>query len=224
MVKVKKLSIDLDFLKSIYLLDPTLLDEMALPSYFHKNPLVRWITSTRIKKALRFVEPKTGIHLLDFGCGSGILLLQLPQETCKSYGVDIELWPAEKMLKHHDREDIQLIHADHWAEAIPNNSLDYILATEVLEHIEDVSSILITFNAKNKIGGKLIVSLPTENSLYKLGRKIAGFSGHYHQDQIVEINEACIQNGYVLEKSYAIPAPGLFCLYKLYLFTKVRNV
>lgn len=74
MAKAKMLNIDTDFLKSIYPADPKTLDEIALPSLFHSNPLVRWITATRIKRALTLIEPKDNIWLLDFGCGPGILL------------------------------------------------------------------------------------------------------------------------------------------------------
>jgi hypothetical protein len=36
-------------------------------------------------------------------------------------------------------------------------------------------------------GGVLILSGPTENGLYRLGRRIAGFDGHYHETTIYHI-------------------------------------
>ena len=220
MAKMRKLDIDLDFLRSMYLIDPKKLDEMALPSLFHSNPLVRWITSTRIQKALSLIDFREAMTLLDFGCGPGILLLQLPPNRGKLIGVDIELWPAEKMMNHYKREDIRLHHASNWSDHISDHSLDYIVATEVLEHIEDVESLLLKFCIKLKPEGKLIVSLPTENSLYRLGRKIAGFSGDYHQDEIVDLEKMYRQVNLKLEKKFSLPAPGIFCLYKFYLFSK----
>ena len=218
--KVKKLNIDLDFLRSLYKIDPVTLDEMALPSLFHPNPLVRWITSTRLKKALSLIDQKDDINLLDFGCGPGILLLQIPSNKGNLYGVDRVLWPSEQLMNRYQRSDIRLLHASNWVEAIRDQSLDYIVATEVLEHIENPQKTLVIFRKKLKPSGKLIVSLPTENFLYRLGRKIAGFSGHYHQDDIVDIEEDCRRADLTLEKRISIPAPGFFCLYKLYLLRK----
>lgn len=219
MAKYRKFEIDLDFLKSMYKIDPETLDEMALPSFFHSNPLIRWITRTRIKKALSLINLKEDIRLVDFGCGPGVLLLQIPVGMGDLFGVDIELWPAKMMISHYKREDIQLLDARVWIEAVPDQSLDYIVATEVLEHIEDTQSVITSFKEKLVSGGKLIVSLPTENALYKLGRKIAGFSGEYHQDKIVDIEEACNKEGLALEKKFSLPLPG-FSLYKFYRFSK----
>ena len=220
MVKIQKLDIDLELLRSMYKIDPKTLDEMALPSLFHVNPLIRWITSTRLKKALSLIQLQGDLNILDFGCGPGIVLLQIPPDTGSLFGVDIELWPAEQLINHFKRNDIQLLHARNWVNLIPDQTLDYIVATEVLEHIEDVVPVLLDFKKKLKPGGKLIVSLPTENLFYQLGRKIAGFSGDYHQEEIVEIEKVCQVEGFSLEKRISIPAPGFFCLYKLFLFLK----
>lgn len=220
MVKIQKLDIDLDLLRSMYKIDPQTLDEMAFPSLFHANPLVRWITSTRLKKALSLIKFQGDLNLLDFGCGPAILLLQIPSDKGNLFGVDIELWPAERMVNHFKRNDIQLLHSKNWVDIVPDQILDYIVATEVLEHIGDVLPVLSNFRKKLKPGGKLIVSLPTENFIYQLGRKIAGFSGDYHQEEIVEIEKVCQSEGFSLEKKISIPAPGFFCLYKLFLFRK----
>lgn len=217
-MKINKLEYDLEYLKQMYQVNPALLDEMALPSLFHSNPLVRWITKSRLKKALSLIELKEETTILDFGCGPGILLLQLPKQNVKAMGVDIELWPAERYLQHHHRHDISLIHTDKWLKEVPDRSLDYLIATEVLEHIEDGKKYLRDFRTKLKDGGALIVSLPTENAVYKLGRRIAGFSGDYHQDEIIKIEEIYKQTGYKLVKKFSLPAPGIFSLYKFYHF------
>jgi 2-polyprenyl-3-methyl-5-hydroxy-6-metoxy-1,4-benzoquinol methylase len=68
---------------------------------------------------------------------------------------------------------------------------DVIVALDVLEHISlDVLPIYLEkFDLILKPNGYFIVSGPTENKLYKLGRKIAGndFTGHYHETNISEI-------------------------------------
>lgn len=222
-MKIRNLKLNRPYLKQMYQTDPDLLDEMALPSLFHWNPLVRWITNTRLKKALSLIDLREHTAILDFGCGPGVLLLQLPKNHVTPIGVDLHLWPAEKYLGFHKRDDIKLIHADQWLAEVPDRSLDYIIATEVLEHVEDGEKYLIDFRSKMRDDGYLIVSLPTENTLYKLGRRIAGFSGHYHQKEIIQIEEIHQQAGLQMVKKISLPAPGMFSLYKLYLFKKIPS-
>lgn len=220
-MEIGELKGDRQFLKELHAISPDMLDEMALPSFFHKNLLVRWITHSRIRKALRLLDFKEGMRILDFGCGPGILFLQLPQGAGEYFGVDIHLWPADKVFTHHNREDVQLILADNWLEIVADNSLDYIIATEVLEHIEDIGPLINNFDRKLKLGGRIVITLPTENMIYKLGRKIAGFSGHYHQKEVPNIIEIIPVNSSLCLDSYSsIPLPCPFCLYKVYRFTK----
>ncbi len=48
-MEIGDLIVDPHFLKELHALSPDMLDEMALPSFFHKNPLVRWVTHARLK-------------------------------------------------------------------------------------------------------------------------------------------------------------------------------
>jgi 2-polyprenyl-3-methyl-5-hydroxy-6-metoxy-1,4-benzoquinol methylase len=72
---------------------------------------------------------------------------------------------------------------------LPANSFDLIIALDVLEHVKDLPRILRELLALLKQGGQLIVSGPTENILYRIGRKVAGpeYSGAYHERGIAEI-------------------------------------
>lgn len=219
-----KLNIDRLFLKELHAISPDMLDEMALPSFFHKNPLVRWITDFRVKRVLSLLDFRKGMRILDYGCGPGIMLLQLPERAGEYLGVDIHLWPAERVFVHHKRDDIQLIYADDWLEIVADNSLDYIFATEVLEHIEDIMPLINAFDRKLKLGGRIVVSLPTENVIYRLGRKVAGFSGNYHQEEVPDIITAVSTTKSLELDVYAsIPLPCPFCLYKVYRFTKTEE-
>jgi SAM-dependent methyltransferase len=69
------------------------------------------------------------------------------------------------------------------------NSFDLIIALDVLEHVQDLPKTLNELLALLKPNGQLIVSGPTENILYQLGRRIAGpeYSGAYHERGIAEI-------------------------------------
>jgi SAM-dependent methyltransferase len=76
---------------------------------------------------------------------------------------------------------------------LPDHTLDVILALDVLEHVDDLAAVLRQMVRLLKQDGLLLVSGPTENWLYRLGRRIgqriAGpeFSGHYHRRNIDDI-------------------------------------
>jgi 2-polyprenyl-3-methyl-5-hydroxy-6-metoxy-1,4-benzoquinol methylase len=68
-------------------------------------------------------------------------------------------------------------------------SFDLINALDVLEHVDDLRGTLSDLLGLLKPGGRLVVSGPTENILYQIGRKLAGpeYSGEYHERGIAEI-------------------------------------
>ena len=74
---------------------------------------------------------------------------------------------------------MNFIDSNKWAEKINSNSLDLIIAANVLEHVSDVKELLMVFMDKLKDDGIIIISGPTENRLYKLGRWIINFEGDF---------------------------------------------
>jgi 2-polyprenyl-3-methyl-5-hydroxy-6-metoxy-1,4-benzoquinol methylase len=69
------------------------------------------------------------------------------------------------------------------------SSFDLINALDVLEHVRDLPQTLAELLNLLGPGGRLVVSGPTENFLYQMGRKFAGpeFSGEYHERGTAEI-------------------------------------
>lgn len=204
---------DAKYLRELYVQSQATLLEMAAPSYLHSNALIRLIVKWRMQCALDYIDLSKDRNLLDFGCGAGILLLQLPQDGRKYYGVDLEIWPAQQMLDHHGRKDIELIKADKWSGEIAAASINNITALEVLEHVEDLPGTVAAFKRRLAPHGRLIISGPTENRIYGLARKISGFSGEYHRRNIFDIEEALEKAGFVCIRSRKIPIPGPFCLF-----------
>jgi ubiquinone/menaquinone biosynthesis C-methylase UbiE len=74
-------------------------------------------------------------------------------------------------------------------EALPAASFDIITALDVLEHVDNLSATLNGLVRLLKPGGQLIVSGPSENFFYKVGRKLAGceYTGAYHERGIAEV-------------------------------------
>ena len=65
--------------------------------------------------------------------------------------------------------------------------MDAVIAADVLEHVDDLETVVHVFRRKLRIGSLLIVSGPTANRAYRCGRRIAGFSGDYHVRSVFDV-------------------------------------
>lgn len=171
------------------------LDENGFPAYAHLNPLINWLFWRRIHMVMNYLEKDAPFGLaLDFGCGSGVMLPFLSAISRQVVASDIDLVPLESVRKHIPLAPNVRVHdaAVNSLSDLPANSVDVILALDVLEHVTDLQGTLTALLRLLKPCGQLIVSGPTENALYRLGRRLAGseFSGDYHQRGVAEIRQA----------------------------------
>jgi len=151
--------------------------------------------------------------VVDFGCGTGVLLAEAASRAHRVVGVDLVLDSAEILLEEQGLGDIELLQPDQFAKTVESGSVDVIIAAEVLEHIDPLQPTLSLFGDKLKAGGRLIVSIPTEGALYRLGRRLAGFHGHYHHRGATPIHDDILRAGFRQIRIKRIPAPGPFCIY-----------
>jgi 2-polyprenyl-3-methyl-5-hydroxy-6-metoxy-1,4-benzoquinol methylase len=170
------------------------LDEAGFPAYSHHNPLINWLFWQRLRKVMDYVEAGAPYErVLDFGCGSGVMLPFLCGISARVTAMDIDLLPFERAsrqrgfpanLEVHDAREVSL--GD-----LPKASFDLIVATDVLEHVEDIGGTLNDMIKLLAPGGQMVISGPTENVLYKLGRALAGseYSGDYHERGILEVRD-----------------------------------
>jgi 2-polyprenyl-3-methyl-5-hydroxy-6-metoxy-1,4-benzoquinol methylase len=192
--------------------------EMAIPSYLHRNPALRWMAWQRLEvvvAALQRLAPRKapGSLAVDFGCGSGVLFKDSLARFEKVVGVDLVLDAAKALVSELGLADVQLCSPAQADAQIEPGSADVIIAAEVLEHVDDLPPTLGQFKNWLKPGGRLLVSLPTENVLYRLGRRLAGFSGHYHHSNAASIDAKMRAFGFRRERRLQIPAPGPFSIY-----------
>jgi len=168
--------------------------EAALPAYSHKNPLIDWLFWERIKIAYQFaLNKKTKGKILDFGCGSGILSYLLAENGYSITACDVEFKPLELVKnKIEFPKNIEFIEGDILTQNLNDNSFDIIFAMDVLEHIDNLDPYIELFDRILTPNGVVVISGPTENLFYKIGRKIAGnrFTGDYHITNISKIKES----------------------------------
>lgn len=168
------------------------LDEAAFPAYTHRNPLINWLFWQRLRTVMARIERRQPYGVvLDFGCGSGVMLPFLSQISSRVVAMDVDLVPLERVKAHVPlASNVEVRDAGTFSlRDLTQDSLDMIVALDVLEHVKDLPGTLRDMLVALKPDGQLIVSGPTENFLYRMGRKIAGpeYSGAYHERGMAEI-------------------------------------
>lgn len=185
-------------------------DEMAIPTHTHWNPLIRWLFWRRYEEIADLAELDPSMRVLDFGCGIGVFLPTLCAQAGAVYAVDRFPQYAERLCRQRGLTVRFLEEIDALDEPV-----DLIVAADVLEHIEALDPLLSRFRASLRADGRLLVSGPTENLAYKLGRTAAGFAGKgdYHLRNIDslrrDITESGFASGRVRELPFSLP-PHLF--------------
>ena len=99
---------------------------------------------------------KPNHHLLDIGCWTGDRLSRL-KEKCEVYGIDINT----NRFKEAPKEIRKKMKFGDVTKNIPfSRKFDWIILTEVLEHIEEEDAALKNISNSLKEGGRLVLSTP----------------------------------------------------------------
>lgn len=194
--------------------------DMAYPSYLFGNPLSRYVFWKKLEYVLATAELQPDSAVFDFGCGSGILLPALCRENRRVWATDLRLEPAQHLAQELALEGITFIPGDMWPDHIAGHSLDVIIAANVLEHVAERKKILNQFAGKLVTGGRLVISGPTENRLYRLGRRIVGFTGEYHVATVQDVLNDALDTGFQKVIHHHWPLPNGFCLYEIAAFKR----
>lgn len=191
------------------------LNETAVPSYAHANPLIGRLFWQRLDAALDLARIRPQDRILDFGTGSGVFLPTLHAAAASVTATDLDISPGREMARTMglptvfvDRDDFAS-----WADAHPA-SFDVIMALDVFEHLseKELREIALRLQPLLAAGGRMIVSGPTESPMYKLGRMIAGFRNTYHYRSVFDI-DAQLRKSWVSEESRFVPRfPRAFLL------------
>jgi 2-polyprenyl-3-methyl-5-hydroxy-6-metoxy-1,4-benzoquinol methylase len=188
-------------------------DTMAIPSFLHWNPVIRRIVWQRYEVIAEYAEFSKSDTVLEFGCGPGFFLPELNRHGCKIIAVDLFPQYAEQLCKELGIKAIFSKSLD----TILDNSVSILIASEVFEHLESLYYYVCEVKRIIKPNGKLLLSLPTENILYKAGRFFAGFHGKadYHVSDMNYILKVFTDAGFRTIHKTAIPL-RLLSLYQVH--------
>jgi SAM-dependent methyltransferase len=194
-------------------------DEMAIPAYLGGRRISRYVFWRKLDFIVATARLKPNTRGFDFGCGTGILLPRLCGDGRQVAATDLHPEIAQCLAKNLGLASVAFLPADSWQRELPDGQIDAIIAANVLEHIVDRREVLSILKRKLSRTGCLVISGPTENRLYRFGRRLIGFSGKYHVTTIDAILADARAVGLRQERLTRFPLPGPFCLYKVAAFT-----
>jgi SAM-dependent methyltransferase len=164
-------------------------EETCVPSYVHPNRAAAavswWRLFAAVDLAKAYVQPGP---VLDFGASVGELAHVLPSTAHPYWFVEQEA-PAAAVLQSVLPDAIRTELAD-----APDGHFAAVFALDSLEHNTNFGELLDQLAPKLSPHGVLILSGPTENALYRLGRAVARYDGHYHETNIHAIEARAAQS------------------------------
>jgi len=169
-------------------------------------PMPRYKLRKDLVKRVLLAEPVRGKTCLEFGYGSGDMLLLYASLGLDAFGFDISesaVKTAVLRIEKHPalKSKIHLIIDKNDAYG---RRYDFIMAFEVLEHIEDDLSSIKEWWKILKEDGKLLISVPAHQS--KWGDSDVA-AGHYRRYERADVYNLLMNGGFRIEYfwNYAYP-------------------
>ncbi len=120
-----------------------------------------WVSRRELIRGLIQSSGRSWTSVLDVGCGSGQLTRELSASGALVTGVDIvshPQWTGSPGLEFHEGDYLELS---------PQLGLfDFVLALDVVEHVDDESAMVTSLKRNTRIGGTAIVTVPAYDWLW----------------------------------------------------------
>jgi len=157
-----------------------------LLEYFNEIEKHHWWWEGRRQILRQTIVKKKNLKILDIGCGTGETLTFLADFLPKAelYGVDSSP-TAIKYAKKRGHKNILKVDA----KKIPfkDDTFDYILLLDVIEHIKDDTAILVEAKRVLKKSGKIIITTPAMQFIWSEHDSAQGHFRRYVRRRIRKI-------------------------------------
>jgi glycosyltransferase involved in cell wall biosynthesis/ubiquinone/menaquinone biosynthesis C-methylase UbiE len=131
---------------------------------FFKDRFAVWV-----KLIDKYVSPE--MHVLDAGCGSGLLSVYTAHRVRSVTGVDASsrmLELCEEKKAEIGLDNVNFLMCDFASmENVINEKMDLIICSSVLEYLDDLDKSLAILSSLSKKGSLLILSMPNRRSIYR---------------------------------------------------------
>ena len=133
---------------------------------FHQHPsrLVRYLETRRVRKVLQLLHCRRSDHVLEVGCGAGILLAQVPSDH--RFGVDLSEAYLEK-ARARCGPAVTLQKAN--AEQLPcdDRRFDRVYCSEVLEHVLHPEQVVAELARVTRPDGRVVLTVPADRTIIR---------------------------------------------------------
>jgi len=135
--------------------------------YLYQNPLTGLVHRMGHRLVQQLISTPRG-KLIDLGCGKGDHFPYMA--NCNFIGLDND----KKLLSLAKKQypTANLCHGDIYRLSFADKSFDGALAIGVLEHLSNLDQALKEIQRILRPDKELVVLIPTENYIYKLGRRL----------------------------------------------------
>lgn len=152
-------------------------------------PLPRYRLRKDIVKRILRREDLEGKNCLEIGYGAGDMLLLYAELGLEVYGFDFSPLAydnASRRIKGRKKSKgkITLYKEETFIDGL---KYDYLMAFEVLEHIEDDLAVLEGWAARLKPGGKLLISVPAHKRKWGHSDIAAGHFRRYEKEELLAL-------------------------------------
>lgn len=139
--------------------------------------------------------------ILDIGCGAGTLALYYANKGFNLLGIDISQRAVDSANSSARYLNINNVKYEkmNFPYEIPNEKFDFIIFTEVIEHLKDDELALKKIYSLLQLGGIVVLSTPSKNApLHKLGfaKKFDKQVGHVRRYTIEELIKKAKKQGF----------------------------
>lgn len=198
---------------------------MKARNYYSDKSLDYGISKRRKEAIIALLEDIKNTTVLDVGCSTGYLGKEFIDRGAKVYGIDISkkaLNEARKVLTK-----VNIIDLNKQKLPFSRGQFDLIVASEVIEHLQNPLLALKELNRVLKNNGGLIITTP--NFLY-WGNRIKFLKGKFAYEKIGMFDEGHVHfytydslkndlkksNFKIIEENHLYPGSSFFNVFKKY--------
>jgi len=157
--------------------EPAALVEHQQTLYRSRNPTRRWLHGSRRDWIISGIDRHCPVHarqVLEVGPGSGLYLPTLASKAKECFATDIEEGYLTSARGLQDRySNLRVVRDDISATSLEAASFDFILCSEVIEHLADSRAALRNMARLLRPGGTLLLSTPQRYSVVELVARVA---------------------------------------------------
>lgn len=185
-------------------------------TYTTEGPsLLKWIHDWRFRSIKNLIGDTSNKTVLDAGSGEGYFLSQIQGK--EKYGIEMSEKRVRRSLEFFS--NLRVIVGDVKNLPFEDKSIDVIVCSEVLEHVDGYQKALQEFKRCLKPSGILVVSFPNEQTV-GLGRLLIMKFPIHEIDHVNWITPKDVEMAIGVKPiaSNIPPLPYPLCLYQVYKF------